>query len=84
MSDAGVEATSPVVRRVRAYFAPVARAAGVPVVFDPAQMGAFAVDAPPAPWVDLGWVYGFERKCGTKIEAVRTGAPAMAQMQVRK
>jgi len=83
VSDAGVEATSPVVRRVRAYFAPVARAAGVPALFDPAQMGAFAVDAPPAPWLDLGWVYGFARKCGTKVEAVRTGAPAIAQLQVR-
>jgi hypothetical protein len=78
-----VEATSPVVRRVRAYFAPVARSAEVPTIFDPAQMGAFAVDSPPSPWTDLGWVYGFARKCGTKIEAVRTGAPAIAQLQVR-
>jgi hypothetical protein len=83
VSDAGVEATSPVVRRVRAYFAPVARAAEVPTIFDPAQMGAFAVDSPPSPWTDLGWVYGFARKSGTKVEAVRTGAPAIAQLQVR-
>ncbi len=46
---------APVTRRVRAYFAPVNRAAGVPTVFDAAQMGAFALDSPPAPWVDLGW-----------------------------
>jgi hypothetical protein len=78
-----VEATSPVVRRVRAYFAPGNRATGQPALFDPAQAGAFVVDSPPAPWVDLGWVYGFARKCGTKVEAVRTGAPAIAQMQVR-
>jgi hypothetical protein len=78
-----VEATSPVVRRVRAFFAPVARATGQPALFDPAQLGAFVVSEPPAPWVDLGWVYGFARKCGTKVEAVRTGAPAMTQMQVR-
>ena len=83
MSDAGVEAASPVVRRVRAYFAPVNRALAQPVLFDAAQMGRFAVDAPPAPWVDLGWVYGFSRKCGTKVEAIRTGAPAVAQLQVR-
>ena len=83
MSDAGVLAASPVVRRVRAYFAPVNRALGQPVLFDPAQLGRFAVNAPPAPWVDLGWVYGFSRKCETKIETVRTGAPAAAQLQVR-
>jgi hypothetical protein len=78
-----VEATSPVVRRVRAYFAPVIRASEQPALFDPAQLGTFAVDAPPAPWLDLGWVFGFARKCGTKVEAVRTGAPAFPQTQVR-
>lgn len=83
MSDAGVEATSPVVRRVRAYFAPVTRATGQATVFDPAQLGTFGVEAPPAPWLDLGWVYGFARKSATKVEAVRAGAPAIAQLQVR-
>jgi len=83
LSDAGVEAMSPVVRRVRAYFAPVTRATAQPELFDPAQLGNFAVDTPPIPWVDLGWVYGFARKSATKVEAVRTGAPAIAQMQVR-
>ena len=58
MSNGTVEATAPVSRRVRAYFAPVARAAGVATVFDPAGMAAFSVDAPAAPWVDLGWVHG--------------------------
>lgn len=83
MIDAGVKAASPVVRRVRAYFAPVTRSTGQPAVFDPAQGGAFAVNAPVAPWVDLGWVYEFARSSGTKVEAVRTGAPAVVQMQVR-
>jgi hypothetical protein len=72
----------PVTRRVRAYFAPVNRAAGVPTVFDAAQMGGFALDSPPAPWVDLGWCAGFVRKSATKVGALRTGAPAMAQSQV--
>ena len=72
----------PVTRRVRAYFAPVNRAAGVPTVFDAAQTGGFALDSPPAPWVDLGWCTGFARKSATKIGALRTGAPAMAQSQV--
>jgi hypothetical protein len=76
----------PVVGRVRAYFAPVSRPATQATgftIFDPAQSGAFALNAPPAPWVDLGWIAGFARKCGTKIEAVRTGAPATTQFQAR-
>ena len=79
MSDIG----SPIVRRVRAYFAPVERVAGVPTVFDAAQMGAFALDSPPAPWVDLGWCRGFARKSQTKVGALRAGAPAVARSQVR-
>ncbi len=78
-----VGAVAPVMRRVRAYFAPVNRVAGVPTVFDAAQTGSFGLDAPPAPWVDLGWCTGFARKCGTKVAAVRAGAPAVAQSQVR-
>ena len=74
---------APVTRRVRAYFAPVDRVAGAPTVFDAAQMGEFAVDSPPAPWVDLGWCSGFARRAETKVEAVRVGAPAVASSQVR-
>jgi hypothetical protein len=77
-----VGAVAPVTRRVRAYFAPVDRVAGAPTVFDAAQMGAFALDAPPAPWVDLGWCSGFARKSATKVGALTTGAPAMVQSQV--
>jgi len=72
----------PVVRRVRAYFAPVNRAAGTPTLFDAAQMGKFALDSPPAPWVDLGWCAGFARKSASKVGALRGGAPAMVQSQV--
>jgi hypothetical protein len=78
-----VGAVAPVTRRVRAYFAPVNRAAGVPTVFDAAQMGTFALSAPPAPWVDLGWCSKFARKSETKVGALTTGAPAMVQSQVR-
>lgn len=84
MSGSGlVSAVAPVTRRVRAYFAPVNRVAGVPTMFDAAQMGTFALDAPAAPWVDLGWCSGFLRKSLTKVGALRTGAPAVAQGQVR-
>src|SRR5215469_7033599 len=73
----------PAVRRVRAYFAPVNRAARQPTIFDPAQQGMFVLDAPPTPWIDLGWISGFSRKSGTKIEPTLAGAPAITQMQAR-
>jgi hypothetical protein len=76
-------AVAPVAGRVRAYFAPVNRSSGIPTLFDPAQRGGFVLDSPPAPWVDLGWVSRFARKVGTKVGAIRAGAPAMAAGQVR-
>lgn len=78
-----ISAAAPVTRRVRSYFAPVNRAAGAPTIFDAAQMGGFALDAAPAPWVDLGWCSGFARNAATKVAALRTGAPAIVQAQVR-
>lgn len=78
-----VSAVAPVARRVRAYFAPVNRAEEAPTIFDPAVSGGFALDAPPAPWIDLGWCRGFARKSGTKVNALTGGAPAMVQGQVR-
>ncbi len=77
------ETMPPAIRRVRAYFAPVNRAAGQPTIFDPAQSGGFALDTPPVPWVDLGWIQGFARTSGTAIAAVKAGAPAATQFQVR-
>ena len=77
------ETMPPAVRRVRAYFAPVNRGTKQPTIFDPAQQGTFALDSPPAPWIDLGWISEFARKSGTKIESVRAGAPAIPQTQSR-
>ncbi len=77
-------AAAPVTRRVRAYFAPVNRAAQTPVIFDPAQQGGFALDAPPAPWISLGYIQGFERKAASKTAVVETGMPAAALAQVRE
>ena len=77
------ETMPPAVRRVRAYFAPVNRTAKQPTIFDPAQEGMFSLNAPPSPWIDLGWISGFARKSGTKFEPVRAGAPAIPQMQSR-
>jgi len=76
MADTGLDG-----RRVRGYFAAVNRAAGVPVMFDPAVLGR-AVEMP-APWVDLGWCSGFKRTSATTVGAVVTGAPGVAGAQVR-
>lgn len=81
--NATTETIPPSVRRVRAYFAPVNRSTKQPTLFDPAQQGTFALDTPPSPWIDLGWITGFTRKSGTKIEPVRAGSPATPQMQSR-
>lgn len=82
-----VNGTTPVTRRVRAYFAPVNRTTGAATIFDAAQNGAFALDAPPAPWIDLGWCNGFRRRNtdgpSTGIASLRTGSPAIATGQAR-
>ena len=75
--------TAPVRRRVRAFFAPVDRVAGVPTLFDPAGLANLNPDAPPAPWLDLGWCENFARSSGSKVGALFTGAPATASAQVR-
>jgi hypothetical protein len=83
MASELIAGVAPVTRRVRAYFAPVNRAAGQATIFDPAGIAGFNLDAPPSPWVDLGWCSGFMRRSGTKIAALLTGAPATAAGQVR-
>lgn len=75
--------TPPIVRRIRAYFAPVNRAAGIPTIFDPAQNGVFNLDSPPAPWLDLGWLDTFLRKTESKVTPLRSGAPGLPLSQVR-
>ena len=57
-------APAPVARRVRGYFAPVNRTAQTPVLFDPSEQGGFSLDAPPAPWISLGWIQGVHAQGG--------------------
>jgi hypothetical protein len=75
---------APVARRVRGYFAAVNRVAQTPVLFDPAEQGSFSLDAPPAPWISLGWIEDFSRKPVSKTSALLTGIPAAALEQVRE
>lgn len=84
MSAAALPALPPVAQRVRAYFAPVNRAQKQPSIFDPSVSGQFSLDAPPAPWVDLGWIENFSRKSASKYGELVTGSPAAPQYQVRQ
>ena len=77
-------APAPVARRVRGCFAPVNRAAQMPVLFDPAEQGKLSLDTPQAPWIDVGWIQGFTRKPGSKTSPVLTGIPAGTLEQVRE
>ena len=77
-------APAPVTRRVRGYFAPVNRATQTPVLFDPTTQGTFSLDAPPAPWISLGWIQEFKRKPASKTSAVLAGIPAATLEQVRE
>jgi hypothetical protein len=83
MSATSFSAPAPVARRMRAYFAPVNRAAQTPVLFDPSQQGTFPLDAPPAPWIDLGWIQNFARISAGKSAPLLTGIPAAPLEQVR-
>ncbi len=74
---------APIARRVRAYFAPVDRASQTPVFFDAAQQGTFDLDAPPTPWIDLGWIQNFARTSESKSSPLMTGIPAAPLAQVR-
>lgn len=73
----------PVMRQMRAYFAPVERASEAPTIFDPGLCGEFALDAPPAPWLDVGWVDNFTRWYETPADVVRAGAKALPAAQYR-
>jgi hypothetical protein len=68
---------------MRAYFAPVNRQTQTPAVFDMASQAGFNLDAPPPPWIDLGWVNNFSRRSLTRVEPVLGGAPGALLGQVR-
>lgn len=84
MTATWFSAPAPVTRRVRAFFAPVNRAVQMPVLVDPSEQGRFNLDAPPAPWISLGWVQDFVRKTESKSSPLMTGIPAAPLEQVRE
>lgn len=73
----------PLGQRVRAYFAPVNRTTEVPTLFDPGKSGTFSLDAPPVPWIDLGWIDNFQRMSLTPTEPLRAGIRGAAAAQFR-
>ena len=73
----------PVGRETRAYFAPVDRVSGSVAVFDPSKDAGFLLDAPTAPWIDLGWVENFQRSTSSQIEALTGGAANAVTAQAR-
>ncbi len=73
----------PVALRARAYFAPVERSTGAVSVFDPGKHGGFALEAPPAPWLDLGWISNLRRYARTTVEAERAGWQEATAAQFR-
>jgi len=81
MTRAGLR---PVSRQTRAYFAPVDRVNGVTAVFDPSKNSGFPLDAPPAPWIDLGWIENFQRTSTSQIEGLGAGSAGAVMAQVRR
>lgn len=75
---------TPILRGIRAYFAPVDRTGPAPLAFDAAQLGQFDLNAPPSPWVDLGWVDDFARKSVSKVGVLAQGSPTSTAMQLRE
>jgi len=83
MSTITRSAMSPMCSGVRAYFAPVSRTAGTTAEFDLALCTEFDVDAPPSPWIDLGWVRNLKRTSGTAVQQLRRGEQGAVKEQFR-
>ena len=80
MTRAGLR---PIARQTRAYFAPVDRVNGPTAIFDPSKDSGFQLDAPPAPWIDLGWIENFQRTSTSQIEALIGGTAGAVSAQAR-
>jgi hypothetical protein len=52
-------------------------------VFDPAKYGAFDLELPPTPWIDLGWIANLRRSAATRFELLRSGSKGAASAQAR-
>jgi len=73
----------PIARQTRAYFAAVDRVNGPTTIFDPSKDSEFQLDAPPPPWIDLGWIENFQRTTTSQIEALSGGTTGAVAAQAR-
>jgi hypothetical protein len=73
----------PITRQTRAYFAAVDRVSGPIAIFDPSKDYGFQLDAPPSPWIDLGWIENFQRTSTSQIEALNGGPVGAVAAQSR-
>jgi hypothetical protein len=80
MTRAGLR---PIARQMRAYFAPVNRVTGATAIFDPSQNSGFQLNAPTAPWIDLGWIDNFQRTSTSQVESLIGGAVGAVSAQAR-
>jgi len=74
---------TPVIMRMRAFYAPVNRANKAATIFDPSSLSAFDVDAPASPWIDLGWIDEFSRRSESQMRNVGSGVPSALLEQAR-
>jgi hypothetical protein len=74
----------PVARQTRAYFAAVDPVNGPTAIFDPSQNNGFQLDAPPSPWIDLGWIENFLRTSTSQIESLPGGTAGAVTGQARR
>jgi len=81
MTRAGLR---PIARQTRAYFAAVDRVNGPTAIFDPSKDSGFQLDAPPAPWIALGWIENFQRTTTSQIEPLTGGAVGAVSGQARR
>ncbi len=81
MTRAGLR---PITRQTRAYFAPVDRVNGPTAIFDPSKDSGFLLDAPPRPWIDLGWIENFRRTNTSQIAALSGGTTGAVMAQARQ
>jgi hypothetical protein len=56
---------------------------GPTAIFDPSRDSGFQLDAPPAPWIDLGWIENFKRTTTSQIESLTGGAAGAVSAQAR-
>jgi hypothetical protein len=80
MTRAGLR---PISRQTRVYFARVDRVNGPTAIFDPSKDNGFQLSAPPAPWIDLGWIENFKRTSTSQIEALTGGTAGAVSAQAR-